>query len=184
MGTLYAGVWRAGTDSQTVVIDLDWNTFQSKWQQLSGQNMRLYDFKSYVKNNQRVYAGVYRAGSDGHYLWVGVDWTSFQAKWTELSNQGLRLTNLQTWVDGTTRKYAASRRTSTERFGTLPAYGGRGPTATTCGSAWIGRRSPRSGRSWRAGTRPTRLRRYVEGGVRFAGVWRAGTDGHYSGGCR
>lgn len=167
MGTLYAGVWRAGTDPQTVVVDLDWNAFQAKWQQLSGQNMRLYDFKSYVKNNQRVYAGVYRAGTDGHYLWVGVDWTSFQAKWTELSNQGLRLTNLQTWVDGNTRTYAGVWRAGTDAH-----YLWVGVDWASFQSKWTELSNQ--------GLRLVDFQTYVDGTVRhFAGVWRAGTDGHY-----
>ncbi|MEP6495918.1 MAG: hypothetical protein ABJF01_24775 [bacterium] len=167
MGTLYAGVWRAGTDSQTVVVDLDWTTFESKWQHLSAQNMRLSDFTTYVKNNQRVYAGVYRPGTDGHYLWAGVDWTSFNAKWTELSNQGLRLTNLQTWVDGATRKYAGVWRAGTDAH-----------------YLWVGVDWASFNAKWaelsNKGLRLVDFETYVDGTVRhFAGVWRAGTDGHY-----
>jgi hypothetical protein len=56
MGTRYAGVWRAGSGPQVLTTDLDWSAFQSKWQELSNQNMRLVDFTTYVKShwNQSV----------------------------------------------------------------------------------------------------------------------------------
>ena len=167
MGTRYAGVWRAGSGPQALITDLDWSAFQSKWQVLSSQNMRLVDFTTYVKNNQRVYSGVFRQGSDAHYLWVGVDWANFQAKWNELSNQGLRLTNIQTWIDGNTRKYAGVWRAGTDAH-----------------YLWVGVDWASFQAKWNElsneGLRLVDFQTYVDGTVRhFAGVWRAGTDAHY-----
>src|SRR5579885_2377008 len=70
---LYAGVCRHGTDPYYFWVS-DWKSFQSKWQQLSNQNLRLVDLKVYPSGGTTTFGGVWRAGSDAHYLWVGVDW--------------------------------------------------------------------------------------------------------------
>ncbi|HZT33997.1 MAG TPA: hypothetical protein VFA33_29165 [Bryobacteraceae bacterium] len=102
---LYAGVWRHGTDPYYFWVS-DWNSFQSKWQQLSNQNLRLVDLKVYPSGGTTMFGGVWRAGSDAHYLWVGVDWNNFQAKWQELSKQNLRLIDIQVYNEGGATKYA------------------------------------------------------------------------------
>ena len=73
MGTLYAGVWRHGTDPYYLWGGVDWNSFNTKWQQLSNQGLRLVDLKVYAGNGPTKFSGVWRGGTDAHYLWVGVD---------------------------------------------------------------------------------------------------------------
>jgi len=92
MATAYSGVFRAGSGAHALWV-AQWPSFQAKWNELSGQGLRLTSLSTYVDGGQPYYAGVFRAGTDAHALWVA-QWPSFQAKWNELSGQGLRLASL------------------------------------------------------------------------------------------
>ncbi len=167
MGILYAGVWREGNDPYYLWGGVDWNSFNTKWQQLSQQNLRLIDLKVYPGSSPTKYSGVWRAGSDAHYLWVGVDWNSFQSKWQELSNKNLRLVDLEIYNEGGVTKYAG-----VWRAGSDPHY------------LWVGVDWNSFEGKWeelaRQNLRLTNIQVYQEGGVKkYAGVWRAGSDAHY-----
>jgi hypothetical protein len=108
----WAGVWRAGSDAHYLWVNADWNSFQSKWQQLSAQNLRLVDLETYGG----LWAGAWRAGSDAHYLWVNADWNSFQAKWQQLSAQNLRLTVFKSYVVNNQRLFAGVWRAGADPY--------------------------------------------------------------------
>jgi murein DD-endopeptidase MepM/ murein hydrolase activator NlpD len=163
----YIGVFRNGNDGHYLWVGSTWSSFNAKWQQLSGQGLRLVDFDTDVVNGQRRYTGVWRAGSDAHYLWVGVTWSSFVAKWQELSGKGLRLIDLETYVDGGVRRYAGVWRAGTDGH-----------------YLWVGVSWQDFLNKWeelsKNGLRLIDFEAYQDGGTfRYAGVFRAGSDGHY-----
>src|SRR5712691_7781209 len=68
----FAGIWGGGDDAYALWTGAEWDDFQSKWNDLSGQGQRLVDLETYVDGGGvRRYAGVWRAGTDPHYLWAG-----------------------------------------------------------------------------------------------------------------
>jgi hypothetical protein len=148
------------------VAGAKWDDFQARWNQLSGQGLRLVDLETYVDGNGvRLYSGVWRAGIDAHYLWVGVDWNSFQAKWKQLSNQGLRSTVLRTYVDGNTVRYAGVWRAGTDGH-----YLWAGVDWNNFNAKW----EELSKQNLRLVSFDT----CVTGGKRvYSGAWRAGSDG-------
>ena len=91
MAITYVGAWRAGMDAHYLWQNADWNSFTAKWNELSGQNLRLARITTFGDGAQRRWTGVWREGSGGHYLWAGVDWNGFTTKWNQLSAEGLRL---------------------------------------------------------------------------------------------
>jgi len=115
-GVTYSGVWRAGSDAHYLWVNASWSNFNAKWQQLSAQNLRLVDLKSYRVGGNRLWAGVWRAGSDAHYLWVNANWANFVAKWQQLSAQNLRLTVFITYEEGGTRLYAGVWRAGSDAY--------------------------------------------------------------------
>src|SRR5688572_155531 len=66
----YSGVWESGGGGHFLWAGVSWNDFEDKWEELSGQGLRLIDIETYVEGGQRKYAGVWRAGNDGHFLWA------------------------------------------------------------------------------------------------------------------
>lgn len=91
----YTGVWRQGSDAHYLWVNASWNSFQSKWQQLAQQNLRLVDLKITRESGVERFHGVWRQGTGGHYLWVNASQSSFVSKWQELGAQGLRLVDLE-----------------------------------------------------------------------------------------
>ncbi|MGJ5634633.1 hypothetical protein [Nostoc sp. CALU 1950] len=161
----YVGVFRAGNDPYAFWVG-DWNSFQTKWDELSKAGLRLVDLETFVDGNKRLYAGVFRAGADAYALWAGVEWDNFKAKWQELSKQGLRLINLQTYLDGGKRLYAGVFRAGTNPY-----------------SLWVGMDWQAFTAKWDAeskkGLRLIDLSSYSEGGKQlFNGVFGSGTDGY------
>jgi hypothetical protein len=166
MATSFIGAWRSGTDGHYLWQGSDWTHFQSKWNELSGQGLRLTDITTYVDGGQRLWAGVWRAGTDGHYLWVGADWSGFQAKWNELSGQGLRLVDIKAYVDGGKALFAGVWRAGTDAH-----YLWSAPW-----NSFQAKWTELSGQ----GLRLVAIDTFLDGGQRmWIGVWRAGSDGHY-----
>lgn len=167
MGTLYAGVWRQGSDPYYLWGGVDWNSFNSKWQELSGKGLRLIDLKVYTGNGATKFSGVWRGGNDAHYLWVGVDWNNFNAKWQELSAKNLRLVDLEIYQEGGKTKYAGVWRAGSDAH-----YLWAGVDWNNFNAKW----QELAGQ----GLRLTNIQVYKEGNAwKYAGVWRAGTDAHY-----
>jgi hypothetical protein len=98
MATAYSGIFRAGSGAHALWV-AQWPSFEAKWNELSGQGLRLASLSAYVNGGQPLFAGIFRAGGGGHALWVQ-QWASFEAKWKELSQQGLRLVSLTAYVHG------------------------------------------------------------------------------------
>jgi hypothetical protein len=163
MATAYSGIFRGGTDAHALWVS-QWPSFETKWKELSAQNLRLSSLSTYVNGGQPLYAGTFRAGSDGHALWVA-QWASFEAKWKELSAQNLRLTSIATYV-----------------YGGVSYYGGVFRAGSGGHALWVSQ-WPSFEAKWNElsgqGLRLTSLSTYVFGGIPYyAGVFRAGSDGH------
>ncbi len=166
MGTTFAGVWRQGTDAHYLWEGVPWAEFDAKWQQLSGQNLRLVDLETWTDGGGRKWGGVWRQGSDAHYLWVGVDWSSFEAKWKELGAKNLRLVDVEPYIEGGQVKWSG-----VWREGSDPYY------------LWVAAWPSFEAKWQELSNKQLRLvdiDTFVDGGVRkWVGVWRAGTDAHY-----
>lgn len=91
----YTGVWRQGNDAHYLWVNASWNSFNAKWQQLAGQNLRLVDLKITRENGVERFHGVWRQGTGGYYLWVNASQAAFVSKWQELAAQGLRLVDIE-----------------------------------------------------------------------------------------
>ena len=59
--TLWAGVWRQGSDGYYLWIDASWANFIAKWSELAAQNLRLVGVRTY----NGLWAGIWRSGADG-----------------------------------------------------------------------------------------------------------------------
>ena len=166
MAITYVGAWRAGMDAHFLWQDADWSSFTAKWNELSGEGLRLARITTFLDGGQRRWTGVWREGSGGHYLWAGVDWNGFTEKWNQLSAEGLRLVDIKPYVDNGQVKWAGVWREGTDAHYLWSAY-------------W-----PSFEAKWNElsgqGLRLVALDTYQSGTTRmWAGAWRAGTDGHY-----
>jgi hypothetical protein len=90
----YAGVWRSGSGKYGLWANATWPDFVAKWQEWSGQGMRLVDLHVRQTAAGPRFSGVFLPGSGAYGLWANQTWASFQAKWQEWSAQGLRLRDL------------------------------------------------------------------------------------------
>ena len=167
MPNSYTGVWRAGTGAHYLWANVNWDSFRAKWQELSGQNMRLADMEVHVTGGELRYTGVWRAGMGGHYLWVNADWNGFVAKWNELTPQGLRLTIFKSCLIGGQLRYFGVWGPGTDGhylWGNVPWDNFR--------AKWV----ELSAQNLRLVDLSTAV---VGGDVRYSGIWRAGSGGHY-----
>ena len=59
---------RTGTRGATrrLWVGDDWDGFEHKWQELSGNGLRLIDFETWLDGPVRRYAGVFEEGNDQH----------------------------------------------------------------------------------------------------------------------
>lgn len=167
MPNSYSGVWRAGTGPYYLWANVNWNSFISKWQELSAQNMRLADMEVHTSGGEVHYSGVWRGGTGGHYLWVNVEWNNFVSKWQELAPQGLRLNVVKAKLIG----------------GKMLFSGVWGP-GTDAYYLWANVPWSSFQAKWQElNTQGLRLVDLniteVNGELRFTGAWRAGTDAHY-----
>jgi Peptidase family M23/Polyglycine hydrolase-like, structural repeat len=166
MGTTFAAVWRQGVDAHYLWEGVSWADFESKWKELSNQNLRLVDLETWTDGGARKWGGVWRQGTDAHYLWVGVNWHSFEAKWKELGRKNLRLVDVEPYVEGGQVKWSG-----VWREGSDDCY------------LWVAR-WPSFEAKWKElnnkDLRLVDVDTFVDGGVRkWVGVWRAGSDAHY-----
>jgi hypothetical protein len=53
MAITYVGAWRAGMDAHFLWQNADWNSFTAKWNELSGQNLRLARITTFGDGAQR-----------------------------------------------------------------------------------------------------------------------------------
>ncbi|MGH3978718.1 MAG: M12 family metallopeptidase [Pseudonocardiaceae bacterium] len=90
----FSGVFRSMSGGYGLWANTTWDSFRAKWQEWSGQGLRLVDLNVHRVNGVDRYSGVFLPGSGGHGLWANATWDSFRAKWQEWSGQGLRLVDL------------------------------------------------------------------------------------------
>jgi hypothetical protein len=111
----FVGVFRPGTDQQTVIQVLGGDAFTQQWDTLSNQNLRLTSLTTYdAGGGQRQYIGAFRAGSDGYALWSGMGWTAFTNAWATLRAQGLRLVDIESFPVGAQRQYTGVYRSGSD----------------------------------------------------------------------
>ncbi len=111
----FVGVFRAGTDAETVVSDSSWSAFTSEWVTLSGLGLRLTDIETFdTGGGNRQYIGIYRAGSGGYALWSGTGWSAFTTEWSTLRSSGLRLVDVETFPVGAQRQYVGVFKSGTD----------------------------------------------------------------------
>ena len=60
MANTFVGVWRAGDDAHYLWQGVDWSSFHAKWNELSGQGLRLTDVTTYVDGGQRKWGRLAR----------------------------------------------------------------------------------------------------------------------------
>lgn len=162
----YAGVWRAGSGRYGLWVNDSWDGFRTKWQQWSGDGLRLVDVHVRATRAGRRYSGVFLPGTGGHGLWVDAPWSSFVAKWQEWSGQGLRLVDLHcVTVDGQDRWTGAF----------LPGSGGHGLWANATWDGFVAKWREWSGQGLRL---HDVFVHSVNGQDRYTGVFLAGGGGH------
>lgn len=93
---LWTGVWREGTDGYGLWINADKSSFLAKWNEWTGQNLRLVGLQTY----DGLWAGVWREGTDAYGLWLHDGKSGFLGKWNEWAGQNLRLVDLTTMPAG------------------------------------------------------------------------------------
>ena len=72
----YSGVWGSGTGADALWVNATWDSFRQKWEEWSGQGLRLVDIHVRRVGNENRYSGVYLPGSGGYGLWANVNWTT------------------------------------------------------------------------------------------------------------
>lgn len=162
----YSGVWRAGSGRYAMWINATWDSFRAKWQEWSGQGLRLVDIHTRQVGSQTRYSGVFMPGTGGHGLWANVTWESFRAKNQEWTAQGLRLASLHIHRVGNQNRYSGAW---------LPGSGGHGLWVN---ANWNSFRS--KWQEWNGqGLRLIDLHVHkVNGTTLYSGVWAAGSGGH------
>ena len=162
----YSGVWGSGTGAYALWVNATWDSFRQKWEEWSGQGLRLVDIHVRRVGNENRYSGVYLPGSGGYGLWANVNWTSFLAKHQEWTQQGLRLVSLHIHRDGNEDRFSGAF---------LP---GSGAWGLWVGASWDSFRT--KWQEWSAqGLRLIDIHVHkVNGQTRYSGVFAAGTGGH------
>ncbi|HEY2764939.1 MAG TPA: hypothetical protein VGJ13_13160 [Pseudonocardiaceae bacterium] len=116
-GQRYSGVFTASSGNYGLWVNADWNNFVTKWQEWSGQGLRLADLEIGKPGGQIRYSGVFNQGTGGYGLWALADWNSFVAKWQEWSGQGLRLADLEITDVGGELRYSGVFNQGTGGYG-------------------------------------------------------------------
>jgi hypothetical protein len=94
-GARYTGVFTSGSGAHAFWTNASWQPFVAKWQQLSGQGLRLMDLDVSQVGTQLRYSGAFRAGSGPYGLWALADQASFVERWQQWSQQGMRLVDVE-----------------------------------------------------------------------------------------
>jgi hypothetical protein len=91
----WTGVFLEGGGGHGLWANATWDSFVAKWQEWSGQGLRLADLNMHLSGNETRHTAACLPGNDGYALWANVTWESFAAKWQELGGQGLRLSDFE-----------------------------------------------------------------------------------------
>jgi len=165
-GQRYSGVFQAGSGGYGLWVNADWQHFVAKWQEWSGQGLRLDDLEVSQPGGQLRYSGVFRQGSGGYGLWALADWNSFVAKWQEWSGQGLRLVDLEITDAANALRYSGVFRQGS---------GGYGLWALADWSSFVTKWQEWSGQGLRLVDLTVTQ---VGGQSRYSGVFRQGSGGY------
>jgi hypothetical protein len=91
----YIAVWRAGGESQSILILNTWGGFVAKWNELDDLGYHLTDVEiSHIKGVPH-YIGSWRKGKVKQGLYKADGWEAFVAKWNEQSDKGYRLVDIE-----------------------------------------------------------------------------------------
>ncbi len=165
-GKGHTGVWRAGTGRYGLWANATWDSFVGRWQQWSGEGLRLVDIDVRGTGSGTRYSGVFLPGTGGYGLWANATWASFVAKWQEWSAQGLRLVDLSVHGSGAGARYSGVF---------LPGTGGYGLWANASWASFVAKWQEWSGQ----GLRLVDVDVQRHGGqTRYSGVFLPGTGGH------
>jgi hypothetical protein len=162
----YSGVWRAQSGKYGMWINASWPSFQAKWQEWSGQGMRLVDIHTRRVGSETRYSGVFLPGSGSHGLWANVSFDSFVQKRQEWASQGLRLVKMHIHRQGSENRYSGCW---------LPGSGGHGLWANATWESFQAK-----WQEWnQQGLRLVDIHAHRVNGVnRYSGVWQAGSGGY------
>lgn len=102
--TLFAGVYRTGSEMHSLWVGQDRGDFLRKWQQLVNQQLRLIDLEIYQPAGQsrNLYAGSFIEAPGSYGIWNGTTWEQFQEK---REQGGSGLWDVETYMEGGKRLY-------------------------------------------------------------------------------
>jgi hypothetical protein len=162
----YSGVWRAQSGKYGMWINATWPSFQAKWQQWSGEGMRLVDIHTRRVGSETRYSGVFLPGSGPYGLWANVSFDSFVQKRQQWASQGLRLVKMHIHRQGSENRYSGCW---------LPGSGGHGLWANATWDSFQAK-----WQEWnQQGLRLVDIHAHRVNGVnRYSGVWLAGSGGY------
>ena len=163
MGTAYSGVFRGGADAKAVSVG-EWPDFETQWNELTGQGLRLTSVSSHLGSGEALHAGIYGSGSDDHTLSMS-EWKLFEPEWKELTAAGLRLVSVSAFVKSGVPYFVGAYRAGADAHALVV-----GDWATFQAK-------------WKAltdqGLRLVGITAYVANGVTYyGGAFRAGTGAH------
>ena len=102
--TLFAGVYRTGSEMHSLWVGQDRGDFLRKWQQLVNQQLRLVDLEIYKPAgvNRNLYAGVFIEAPGSYGIWNATTWEQFQQK---REQGGSGLWDVETYMEDGKRLY-------------------------------------------------------------------------------
>lgn len=113
----YSGVWKQGSGSYGLWVNASWSSFVNKWNQWSGQGLRLNDLEITRLGSSNRYSGVFEQGTGGYGLWVNASWANFVDRWKQWSAAGLRLIDLEITRNGDQTRYSGVFRQGSGAYG-------------------------------------------------------------------
>ncbi len=161
------GIFTKGSGRHAMWRGFSQDDFNAKWQEMSDDGLRLIDLETYrASNGDRLWAGVFEEGSGAYAMFRNFDFQDFNAKWNELNDQGLRLIDIETYeANNGDRLWAGVWRAGTDSYALY-----RGQTTADFNSRW----NAQNGQGRRLVD--LEVYRLSNGELRWAGVWRAGTE--------
>lgn len=102
--TLFAGVYRTGSEMHALWVGQDRGDFLRKWQQLVNQQLRLVDLEIYKASggSRNLYAGVFMEAPGSYGIWNATTWEQFQQK---REQGGSGLWDVETYMEDGKRLY-------------------------------------------------------------------------------
>ncbi len=166
---LWDGVFTKGSGRHALWRNFTTDDFNAKWQEMSDDGLRLIDLETYEGiNGDRRWAGVFEEGTGKYALYRNFDFQGFHDKWDELNADGYRLIDIETYRGNNgTRLWAGVWRSGNDGYALY-----RGYTTSEFNTKW----TELSGQNYRLVD--VEAYRTSGGDLRWAGVWREGSDAH------